>query len=178
MQSNVPLLLTLDQIELGDFFIFVDRYSNGYALCLKAKYIGPGVDKFDAERIVPIHWPAKQSAVGAPLSQVALNGWGIIPEEARIEADLTSVTSETHADGGEIFHTREGLFMLLRNERQTFGYVNVFTGAISTALGSPAVCYSRWSITISDGKGGARRTILEIASRASHLSSRRTKFIA
>jgi hypothetical protein len=165
MQSNVPLLLTLDQIEPGDFFIFVDRYSNGYALCLKAQYTRPEVDKLDAGRVVPIHWPAKQCAVGTPLDQVALNGWGIVPEEAWIEADLTSITSETHANGSEIFQTRTGLFMLLKNGLQTFGYVNFFTGVISTTLESSAVCYSKWSIAISD-RGRARRIIFEFPDHA------------
>lgn len=160
MQSNVPLLLTLDQVEPGEFFIFADRYSDGSALCLKAKYTGSEVDRHEAGRIVPIHWPAKQSAVGVPVDQAALNGRGIIPEEARIEVDLTSITFETHFNGCEIFQTREGLFMLLRNGRQTFGYVNIYTGVICTTLGSPAVCYSKWSITMSDGEG-ARRTIFE-----------------
>ena len=165
MQSNVPLLLTLDQIAPGDLFIFVDRYSDGYALCLKAKYPGSEIDNHDAGRIIPIRWPAKQSAVGVPIDQSALTGRAIIPEEAKIEVDLTSVTFETHANGREIFQTRNGLFILLRNDLQTFGYVNVYTGAISNFLESPAICYSKWCISIKDGKG-TRCNIFEIPDEA------------
>lgn len=156
MLSNIPPLLTLNDIEPGEFFIFIDPHKEGVALCLKAAF----TDNDEPNRVVPIHWPANQSSVFVAVFQDVLNGRCIKPEEAKIVADLTSLTHTSRANDGRIIQTRDGFFMPLTDGRKTVAYVNVSTGEITTILGNPSFCYSKWSITISDGEG-ERRTIFD-----------------
>lgn len=160
MQSNIPPLLTLNAIEPGEFFIFIDLNNEGVALCLKAAFIDPGIDDGEPNRVVPIHWPENQSSVLVPMVPDYLHGRCIKPEDAKIVADLTSLTRTSPANDGKIIQTRDGFFMPLTDRRKTVAYVNVSTGEITPILGNPSFCYSKWSITISDGDG-ERRTIFD-----------------
>lgn len=156
MQSNIPPLLTLNDIEPGEFFIFIDSNKEGVALCLKALF----THSEEQNRVVPIHWPANQSSVLVAVFQDSLYGRCIKPEEAKVVVDLTSLTYTSHANDGKIIQTRDGFFMPITNGRRTVAYVNVSTGEITTNLTTPSFCYSKWSITISDGEG-ERRTIFD-----------------